>query len=612
MNATVRGFVWILAVIAVPLGHATHYDIFRAGADPACGYTTIQAAVDAAAASPDEDYVWIASNQSYSGQHVTVHDQDVDIVGGFTDCSDNNPESALTTVSGAGNGKRAVFSITGTGRVTMSNLWIRDGDRSGNTALGGDGSGGGIDFDGGGSLQLTRTTVSLNNADYGAGINFHGSGGAELRISHDALILSNHADISGGGIRVEGGARLYVLEPQTLIGFNTTDGKGGGIEVLAPARADIGSPGYNGGAVLQFNQADYGGGMAVNTNNDNDVYVRLFSTDAHNPVQIANNTAYRTGGGIWMNPYAATPGGYREANLCAQDFRIDNNIAQEGAAIYGDVDTDFLGESMPSRVVFNRSAVWNLVCLDPEPVESLGAVPCAADVPCNELAYNVAEDPEGSNGSIILMQTNGDFSGIRFRMHHNTAMHLIRSVSDDFGNDIEMSRCLFTDNQLGGSAILQAPDDGSVLVDECTFARNTFASGGAVEVHGSTPTTIRRSIFDQPGIPVLFDTSMNHVSANLVMSSDLASLPPASDDLQATPSFVNPDGGDYHLQRNSPGIDFASDSGHFIDLDANPRTVNLPRPNAHGAQDVGALETQFSCHISDSVFCDSFDPEPVD
>jgi len=204
----------------------------------------------------------------------------------------------------------------------MSNLWIRDADRRGNTAVGGDGTGGGIDFDAGGSLQLTRTTVSLNKADFGAGINFHGSGGAELRISHDTLILSNHADVSGGGLRVEGSSRLFVLEPQTLIGFNTTDGKGGGIEVLAPARADIGSPGYNGGAVLQFNQADYGGGLAVNTNNDNDVYVRLFSTDAHNPVQIANNTAYSTGGGIWMNPYAATPGGYREANLCAQDFRI--------------------------------------------------------------------------------------------------------------------------------------------------------------------------------------------------------------------------------------------------------------------------------------------------
>jgi hypothetical protein len=314
-----------------------------------------------------------------------------------------------------------------------------------------------------------------------------------------------------------------------------------------------------------------------------------------------------------MNPYAATPGGYREANLCAQDFRIDNNIAQEGAAIYGDVDTDFLGESMPSRVLFNRSSEWNLVCMNPEPVESLGAVACAADVPCNELAYNVAEDSGGNlTGAVILMQTNGEFSGIRFRMHHNIAAHLIRSVSDDFGNDIEMSRCLFTDNALAGSAVLQSPDDGSVHIDECTFARNTFASGGAVEVHGSTPTTITRSLFDQPGLPIVFDTDLAHVSAHLVVSSDLSSLPAASDNLQATPLFINPDGGDYHLQRNSPGIDFASDGGHFIDLDANPRTVNLARPNVHGAQDVGALETQFTCFISDSVFCDSFDPEPVD
>ncbi|MEO7326205.1 MAG: hypothetical protein ABIW82_15370 [Dokdonella sp.] len=217
-------------------------------------------------------------------------------------------------------------------------------------------------------------------------------------------------------------------------------------------------------------------------------------------MQIPKNTGYSTGGGIWMNPCSSTTGGYREANVCAHDFRSNGNIAQEGAAIYGDVDTDFLGESMPSRIVFNHSAVFNLVCVDPERVESLGAVPCAVDVPCNKLAYDVAEDTEGhSNGSIILMQTNGTFPGIRFRMHHHVALHLIRSVSDDFGDDVEVSQCRYTDNQLGASAILQAPDDGSVLVDECTFARNAIASGGgAVEVHGSTPITSCRAGLSPP------------------------------------------------------------------------------------------------------------------
>jgi hypothetical protein len=196
-------------------------------------------------------------------------------------------------------------------------------------------------------------------------------------------------------------------------------------------------------------------------------------------------------------------------------------------------------------------------------------------------------------------------------MHHNIGQHLIRMVSDDFGNNTTLSRCLFTDNELAASAFLQSPNNGSIAIDECTFARNAITSGAALEV-GSIGTTLVRSIFDQPGTPILSSNGWDHVSAAQVMSSDLSSLPPTSDNLQATPNFVNPDGGDYHLQRNSPGIDFASYSGHFIDLDGEPRDVNLPHANTHGTQDAGALETQFSCHISDSVFCYGFDPEPLD
>jgi predicted outer membrane repeat protein len=602
MKSVLRGFVLVVGLVVASLSHATY--IYKVGADAACTHSTIQAAIDAAATSAGEDYVWIASNQTYSGQHVVINNQVVDVVGGFADCSASDAGVAITTVSGTGNGGAAVFAVRGTSSVFMSNLWIRNADRSGD--------GGGIDFAGAGGLRLERTTVSLNSAEHGGGINFRGTGGdAELHIGHDTLVLSNTANVSGGGIRVEGSARLFVLEAQTLVAFNSATGDGGGIEVLAPARADIASAGYNGGAVLQFNDADYGGGIAVNTNNDNNVFVRLFSTDANNPVQISNNTARSTGGGIWLSPYSSVTGGYREATLCAQDFRINNNIAQEGAAIYGDVDTDGLGESMPSRVVFNRTSLFNLVCSDPEPVEDLGAVPCAAGVACNELAYNVAEDSAGNpSGAIILMQTDGEFSALRFRMHHNIARYLIRSVADDVGNDTDLSRCLLTDNQLMASAILQTPgdDDGHLVIDECTFARNSIANGAVLEVN-KTDTTITRSIFDQPGVPILSSSGWDHVSADLVMSNDLSTLPPWPDDMQAAPLFVDPDHGDYHLRRDSPGIDYVTDSSHFIDLDGNARKVDLPNHNIHGIQDVGALETQLSCSVSDSIFCSGFDPD---
>jgi len=90
------------------------------------------------------------------------------------------------------------------------------------------------------------------------------------------------------------------------------------------------------------------------------------------------------------------------------------------------------------------------------------------------------------------------------------------------------------------------------------------------------------------------------------MSQDLSTLPPSARDLQATPSFMDPDQGDYHLRPDSPGVDYA-DSDHVVDLDGNIRKVNLAAENVFGIQDLGALETQLSCSVSDSIFCDGFD-----
>jgi hypothetical protein len=601
MQGIRRAFVLAVGLLVVPIGHATQ--IFRVGSDAACTQTTIQDAIDAAAASPGEDYVWIAANQDYSGQHVTIQDQTVDVVGGFADCSASDAGSALTTVSGAGNGGNAVFKVRGTSHVYMSNLWIRDADRSGD--------GGGIDFSGAGDLHIAMTTVSLNTAAHGGGINFHGSDGAELRIGHDTLILRNTATGSGGGIRIDGSARFFVLEPQTLIAFNSGAEKGGGIEMLAPAHGDIASPGYNGGAVLQFNDADYGGGVVVNTNTDSEAILRLFSIDPHNPVQISDNIARRTGGGVWLSPYGSFTGGFGNAWLCAQDFRINNNIAQEGAAIYGDVDTDFSGLSSPSHIYLNTAGQDEHFCEAPETMEDLGAVPCAADVPCNELAYNVTEnsDNEPTDGAVILVQTLGNLVATRFRMHHNVAAHLIRSVDDDAGADTDLSRCLMTDNQLSASAIQQTPGSGGWLrIDECTFSRNSIAGDAVVDVD-DTHASLTQSIFDQPGVPTLSLSGFDDTVASEVMSNDLTTVPPSADNIQATPLFVDPDNGDYHLRRDSPGIDYASDGGHFVDLDGKTREVDLPNPNVFGMQDLGALETQLGCSVSDSIFCNGFDSE---
>jgi hypothetical protein len=128
-----------------------------------------------------------------------------------------------------------------------------------------DGAGGGVDYDGTGTLTLATSTVSGNTAGYGGGINIKGSGGeATLTLLSHSVIIANIAGVSGGGIRLEGTSRLFALSDFTQIAANsavvpdggTSTGYGGGIEILGPARADIGSPGYNDGAVVVGNEAN--------------------------------------------------------------------------------------------------------------------------------------------------------------------------------------------------------------------------------------------------------------------------------------------------------------------------------------------------------------------
>ncbi|MCA9438191.1 MAG: hypothetical protein KC978_20565, partial [Candidatus Omnitrophica bacterium] len=52
--------------------------------------------------------------------------------------------------------------------------------------------------------------------------------------------------------------------------------------------------------------------------------------------------------------------------------------------------------------------------------------------------------------------------------------------------------------------------------------------------------------------------------------------------INSDPLFVDPDNGDYHLQRGSPCIDSGTDTGLTTDLDGNPRPI--------GDYDMGAYE----------------------
>ena len=114
--------------------------------------------------------------------------------------------------------------------MTLQYLSIESGNNLG-------GYGGGIHFDGTGSLRLDTTTLKNNKADYGGGINFTGSGGpAVLTLDIYSQVINNSAAGSGGGIRIDGQGYLSAMRDGTLIALNhAPEGYGGGINVVGPA-----------------------------------------------------------------------------------------------------------------------------------------------------------------------------------------------------------------------------------------------------------------------------------------------------------------------------------------------------------------------------------------
>lgn len=599
--AALAGGVVILG-LADPQRSALAFDVFKVGGAANCPYHTIQAAVDAAAALAGEDYVWIARDQAYPGQAIHVSDADgVDIEGGFDDCDDFDPENQQTTISGAGNGGQAVFTFTGANRVYLANVSVTGAARDG------DASGGGISFDGSGVLTVATSYVIGNSAGYGGGINMKAADGqfAALIVSHDTVIFGNTAQTSGGGIRVEGQARLDVLSPTTWIASNhAPNGFGGGIEMLGPSIAEIGSSGFINGPVIENNDAQYGGGIAaISQSGQQPTTLHVYSTDASHPVQISNNIASAAGGGIYLKPFSGQ-GGSTSPLLCARDFVFDDNIAQEGSAIYADEDHDVIDIYEGSRVYLN--AFEGNGC----PGASVG-VRCAAGVACNEINRNIAEDSAGqvTAGSAVLLQSAGTLVASRFSMRGNQGAHALRFVSDE-GGYFELFTCLVAENQASDRLILATPysDQSHFTVSGCTIANNAIAND-PVLFATTNFVELNHAVIDQPGRQALgFTTAPGDVTVHYVLANDISTLPSAADVVQGSPMFEDATAHDYRLTRCSRGVDAApADAGTAPDLSGRARSVDLVSvPNGFGAQDLGAYEIQTG-DTGEAIFCASFD-----
>ena len=596
----------------------------RVGADThSCQYNDIQSAINAVGECAT--IIDVTREHTYTNQHLAIDNKPNLTLQGWGDgvtCAqirgplDFPPYAPpadivpLVSLDGGGSGGGRVLTITGSSNVTLRNLTVLRGVTDASA------SGGGIDFNGSGSLTLTRSTVSFNNAGYGAGINMNGSGGAAtLTLASDTLVILNTASTSGGGIRLQGNTRLYALQPKTLIGYNhAPNGYGGGLEVLGPARADIGSPGYNGLAVIYDNDAQYGGGMDIlNFQDQADAIVRVFTTDAQNPVQVSGNFASHTGGAVYLRPFEAINSAGGGAVLCAYDFRMEDNAAQEGAALYADADYDGLGNPLGGSIALNADPTFGAMdhpCTRSEAPTALGAVACAAGATCNQIARNKAQDEHAqpTEGATILMQDASALFADRVVARANTGAHVLRDVQ----GFASLSNCLLADNMLTQELIAQTDGTDSVVgLDSCTVAGNQI--GAPYVLLASGGIGLHNSIIDQPGRATIDPAITNSADATHVLTNDRSTLPDSAYIHEGEPTFVDAANGDYHLTLASLGIDSAPvETGSGVsthDLDRRPRVYNQPSiANNFGPMDLGAYELQPSCARADTVYCNGFEP----
>ena len=613
------------AAHAICFGPPTQVYVGDTSSDSSCTYNDIQSALNAeGSVCPAE--VNITREHTYTNQALTISGKKLTLKGwgeGVTcnllkncttvGCLPAESGAPLVTLSGGvGN---SVLHIDGSSGVTLYDLTITGG------ILNPQQGGGGVYFGGTGSLSLQNTTVSNNQAGYGAGIAMSPSGSATLTLGPNTVIQHNDATVNGGGLLIEGSTYLQAISTNLYINDNTAlAGDGGGLIVIAPATADIGSPGYFGLPAINGNSAAYGGGIAAegSQNPPMDGLVRLFSTDPANPVTIGGNTASHTGGGIYLKPIV---GDTRNLEIfCAYDFRIDGNSAAEGAAIYGDEQhsaaaSDYTG----AQLYLNLDATEDPSnqCNRAQLVATLSAVPCAAGVACNEIANNVAEDSneQPTAGAAVLIQSGGTFVGDRFAVRGNQGGSAIHFLTDGDFSVMGIHNCLLANNTTSAELIDATPGGGSqedVTIDSCTIAGNQIGAPYAmlVQLEDSDSFVLNNSLIAQPGrATVDYDGSLDKFTAEYDVSNDTSTLSGVGIGVAVgTPTFVDTANGDYHLQLTSVGVNYAPPGTTAHDLDGNTRVVNVPGVrDVFGAMDVGAYEIQSSCAVSDTIFCDGFD-----
>ena len=391
--------LWLLGMPQQPI-RASDLTVCPAGPS-ACGYATIQAAVDAAQPG---DWVKVAAG-TYTDLHArpappgyvgpavitqVVHiTKSLTLAGGYTttNWTTSDPDANPTTIDAGGGGRGILIGDAVT--VTVQGLRITGGD---STDLGGSryarDPGGGI-YIAADVTAIRDSQVFSNVADVAAGLYIEG-GKTTLLLDND--IYANTAALGGGIVSLEGGA--LTISSNAIYSNTATEDDGGGIFAIGGTFTVTAN-------AVHSNTARWGGGGLYLINAD----ARLSANN------IVGNGVILNGGGIYCT------GGTTQ--LSGDTIRA--NRAQAGAGLYLEDGTALV---QASTVVSNdgpglelrtlaATVVSNTLAANRGPGLNLGD--CTATVTGNEVFGNTSPEPGGGIVAVrgtVTLTANSVFSNV--------------------------------------------------------------------------------------------------------------------------------------------------------------------------------------------------------
>jgi predicted outer membrane repeat protein len=328
----------------------------RVGIDGICTYTTIQAAVTAAASGAT-----VRVSQGAYVESIDITDTKTITLAGGYDANCLNPvvgaSSAITGVS------QSVIDVNASG-VFLMNLRV----------AGGAGFGAGIDLYGANArATLSNTILSGNNGTQGGGIYI--SYGTVATLTNGSTIRLNTAALYGGGVAVYG--RLNAIETYSDINENDAGLDGGGIFAQAGIVYLSGSDvlgnrvitetGRGGGiyadsAVITLTSGVYIGASDPCCNRAHDgagiyAYASRITTLGSNVV-FMNNRATGDGGGIYLAGGSVLEAGH-DTRVGQQSLPTYGNTATLGAGLFVTASTvSFAGKVYANTASNNGGGLY--------------------------------------------------------------------------------------------------------------------------------------------------------------------------------------------------------------------------------------------------------------